>query len=250
MLAIPGLIYLHIPKAAGIFVRQILREHFRVDLKPGPDGLIQHEGVDAIPDGYRDRTRLATVRNPWSWYVSWFHYGLTDSGRAGINLAPFADDPEHPTFHGTLQRMLDPAGTGVDMDAWTVVFPGSKGYLRDMAERGVGLATYYAQHVLCSGDDRTKLGVDVILDSGAIREHLLDALLLAGIEVDDSLRARVRTDLDLRVRANPSKHVSWPMLYSRDMQIAVAKRDLWLIRLMGYRADGQPPGRKILSDLR
>jgi hypothetical protein len=63
-------VFLHLPKTAGIFVTEVLRD----ELGPPAEVLETHAGWDSIPSGARDRPVLMFVRNPWDWYVSWYHF--------------------------------------------------------------------------------------------------------------------------------------------------------------------------------
>lgn len=65
-------VFIHIPKTGGNFVRQVLEKH-------APEGwevqrFDDHATHEQIPATHRGLPRLAMVRNPFSWHVSWFHF--------------------------------------------------------------------------------------------------------------------------------------------------------------------------------
>ncbi len=66
-------VFLHMPKTAGIFLGDALGRELPQDSLHAPQRR-QHAGWDEIPDYARDRPVLGYVRNPWDWYVSWYHF--------------------------------------------------------------------------------------------------------------------------------------------------------------------------------
>ena len=67
--------FVHVPKTGGSFVRRVLVERLPpewfVQLPPTRH---QHQGWDDLPPAAAGLPVLAFVRNPWDWYVSWYHY--------------------------------------------------------------------------------------------------------------------------------------------------------------------------------
>lgn len=63
-------VFLHMPKTAGIFLRDAL-EH---ELGPPKESIWGHPSWDAIPAQAAGLPVLMYVRNPWDWYVSWYHF--------------------------------------------------------------------------------------------------------------------------------------------------------------------------------
>jgi hypothetical protein len=97
-------VFLHVPKTGGNFVRRVLVDHAPPDwdVVEAPD----HATWQQVPDSHARLPRIAFVRNPYAWYVSWLHFQqrvrapfflqISDGGRLG-----FAD---------TLWRALGPGG--------------------------------------------------------------------------------------------------------------------------------------------
>lgn len=73
---------LHMPKTGGVFIRLLLEKYYgdRVRLPSGNDFSSpsakweQHHSLDEVPFEYRYLPVFGLVRNPWDWYVSWFHF--------------------------------------------------------------------------------------------------------------------------------------------------------------------------------
>lgn len=73
---------LHMPKTGGVFIRMLLEKHYgdAVMLASGkgfddPSApWAQHHSIDEVPEEYRNLPAIGFVRNPWDWYVSWYHF--------------------------------------------------------------------------------------------------------------------------------------------------------------------------------
>ncbi len=93
MLLTRHFVFLHIPKTGGNFVRNAILPHVPEDwhlrqLEP-------HATFADIPASHDALPRVAFVRNPYAWYVSWFHFQqrtrdeffleISDGGRLGFH---------------------------------------------------------------------------------------------------------------------------------------------------------------------
>ncbi|MCP3998403.1 MAG: hypothetical protein GY722_25560 [bacterium] len=73
---------LHMPKTGGVFIRLLLEKYYgdKVRLPTGigfehPNAKWeQHHSIDDVPFDRRYLPVFGLVRNPWDWYVSWFHF--------------------------------------------------------------------------------------------------------------------------------------------------------------------------------
>ncbi|MGE3172362.1 MAG: hypothetical protein AB7O97_07020 [Planctomycetota bacterium] len=65
-------VFLHVPKTGGTFVRRILERYAPKswNVVMGDD----HANRDNIPASHAHLPILGFVRNPYSWYVSWYHF--------------------------------------------------------------------------------------------------------------------------------------------------------------------------------
>lgn len=72
MLLTRHFVYVHVPRTGGNFVRNVILPHAPPSWQHRLLG--DHDTVAAIPDSHTHLPRLAFVRNPYSWYVSWFSF--------------------------------------------------------------------------------------------------------------------------------------------------------------------------------
>jgi hypothetical protein len=100
-------VFIHLPKTAGSFLATNLRREM-------PDGSLvsgvrnrKHPGWDDIPAQARGRPVLVFVRNPWDWYVSWYHFLLKRAPdpqvRADAGIGDFAS-----TIRRACSGLIDP----------------------------------------------------------------------------------------------------------------------------------------------
>lgn len=78
MLVTDDFVFLHIPKTGGSFIQSVIAEHLPVIDHEAAIGhpVWSHEPYESLPSAWRERPAFCVVRNPWDWYVSWFHYQM------------------------------------------------------------------------------------------------------------------------------------------------------------------------------
>lgn len=120
-------VFVHVPKTGGNFVRAVLERHAPADWQVRR--LADHQTYADIPATHAGLPMLAFVRNPFAWYVSWFHFqqkarddfflrisdggrlGFADSMRRALASGPALEHGEGP-FLQTLWSMLGPGLEG------------------------------------------------------------------------------------------------------------------------------------------
>ena len=70
MLVTEKCIFLHMPKTGGHFCRDVIRKTCGEVLHTGG----WHAPYSRVPKQFGHLPVLFVVRNPWDWYVSWYHY--------------------------------------------------------------------------------------------------------------------------------------------------------------------------------
>lgn len=120
-------VFIHMPKTAGVFLASALRRELPRESLESPDAR-PHAGWDEIPEHVRDRPALGYVRNPWDWYVSWYHF-LRDGGAENPAFRRFSADGAND-FATTVRnacrdglymnRFLRLFGGGLDSERLTV----------------------------------------------------------------------------------------------------------------------------------
>ena len=73
MLTTRYFVFVHVHKTGGKFIKSICADH----LPAGwivPNDRNPHAGIRQIPPEFGELPVFAAVRNPWDWYVSWYHF--------------------------------------------------------------------------------------------------------------------------------------------------------------------------------
>lgn len=68
-------VFLHVPKTGGTFVQRVIARHLPMEQVNG-----RHSSYRDLSDEQRALPVLCVVRNPWDWYVSWYHHNLVVGG--------------------------------------------------------------------------------------------------------------------------------------------------------------------------
>jgi hypothetical protein len=93
MLVTDSFVFLHVPKTGGTFVQTILPEYLPVqDFRP-----YTHTPYNYLPERWQHLPVVCTIRNPWDWYVSWYHYDRQRPPRPG-RASVFASDEQSVSF--------------------------------------------------------------------------------------------------------------------------------------------------------
>jgi hypothetical protein len=91
MLITDNFVFLHLPRAGGTFVYDVVRKFF-----PSAREIGYHFPRELLPKEYSHLPVLGVVRNPWEFYISWYHHVrprntasilfscLSDNGKLGF----------------------------------------------------------------------------------------------------------------------------------------------------------------------
>lgn len=227
MIVTDRFVFLHLHKSGGSFVNECLRLHV-----PGARPIGYHLPASLIPEGARHLPVIGLVRNPWSYYVSWYSY---QHQRPQPNaLFRILSDDGRLDFSGTINRMLDLGRDDALLSRLVGALPreyGSQGLnLPGFALariRGSDLGFYSFLYGYMHGDcpsppliGRMELLPGALLDlfdatgqaaSPALREHLLRA-----------------------PPVNSSRHAAYATYYDQALRDRVASRDALVIGRHGY----------------
>lgn len=204
LLLTPHFVFLHVPKTGGTFVRRLLLQH-----APAGWGAIEgtaHGGVADIPAPWADLPRLAFVRNPYAWYVSWFYFQRERDGTYVRELS----DGGRLDFATTMRRALGPSGPFADGDG-----PFTQALLGQL---GPGLRG-------------TTMG----------RTETLADDLCRFLATHATLPPRLEHALRATRPINASTHPPWPSLYDDELRALVRRKDAAVFDFFGYRFDDERP---------
>jgi hypothetical protein len=227
MIVCDAFVFLHLHKSGGTFVNEMILRNF-----PGARLLGYHLPFACLPERYRSLPLLGTVRNPWAYYVSWFHF---QSGQAQPNaLYLVCSDQGRLGFEDTIRNLVTLADDDARVDALVEAFP------ETFPNRGLNLTKSCIARIR-----GTRLGFYSFLYA----RHYQGAGSLTLVEAEN-LRTQLRAYLETKLRVgNPSatrfiveapplnttRHAPYREYYSPELAELVRERDALVIRNHDYR---------------
>ena len=226
MLVTDRLLFLHLHKSGGTFVNSLL-----MHCVPSARQIGYHLPYRETPPEYRSLPVVGTVRSPWGYYVSWYHFQrsqaepnilfqiCSDAGALGFaetveNLVGLASDE---TRLAMLEEGLPEnyASHGLNL---------TKKCVGELRERGIGFYSFLYER-LYAGADKPR-----ILQVERLRHELRSTLSLLG-----HLPNRcIQRFLEEAPPLNVSQHAAPPDYFDDRLAKIVAQRDRTVIDRYGY----------------
>lgn len=171
MLITEHFVFVHIPKTGGSFVRELCRRHL------SPIREFNHRSYRKVPPEFATLPALTFVRNPWDWYVSWYHYSLAQKPKG------FAWEEILKGGRASFGEAVTASCTLRAVDS-TTHRPGPL-WFRTMQERDCD--QYTALHDLMTADSpRVEVG-----KFESLRADLIAFMDRHGVPIDDAFREDV-----------------------------------------------------------
>jgi hypothetical protein len=95
VLATKDFVFIHVPKTGGEFIGGAIKRTCEVQ-EAG-----KHVPFRETPERFRDLPAICFVRNPWDWYVSWWHWARAHEGEQRDFPALLRHCFEEPKDHYT-----------------------------------------------------------------------------------------------------------------------------------------------------
>jgi len=218
--------FLHLHKSGGTFVNEWLMRFF-ADARP----VGYHLPRPLIPAAFADLPALGLVRNPWSYYVSWYAF---QSGQERPNaLFRILSDDRSLGFEGTIRNMLLLGTENTQLDPLIAALPpayGNRGLnlpgpaLQAIRDRELGFYSFLYRYMY--GED----GQVGIARMEQMREELPSLIRATGGRMDE-----VTTSYLAEAPAtNTSDHAPYMEYYSAELRDLVGVRDAEVIARHGY----------------
>lgn len=227
MIATRRFVFLHLHKSGGTFVNQWLLRFFE-----GARQIGYHLPRRLVPAELAELEMLGLVRNPWSYYVSWYAFQsampqpnalfqtLSESGSLG--------------FEGTIANMLNLGSGGAHLDAAIAALPPSftgRGLNLPGPELaaigGTGLGFYSFLERFMYGRD----GAVRIARMEELREAIPALVRASGETISEAADSHFASAPPL----NRSQHRPYESYYDAALRDLVATRDAELIERHRYR---------------
>lgn len=227
MIATGTFVFLHLHKSGGTFVNECL-----VKCLPEAVQLGYHLPRRMIPRELAQLPVLGLVRNPWSYYVSWYSYQSTRPQPNAL-FRTLSNDKQQD-FPGTIRNMLR---LGSDEDLLNRVvaalpdrylqgglnLPGFA--LEPIRNTGWGFYTFLYRYMYGGGESALHLG-----RMESLRNDLTAMLTAVGQPISEAMRAYIQH----RGPANVSSHAAYPEYYDESLRDLVAECDREIIERHRY----------------
>jgi hypothetical protein len=226
MIVTDRMVFLHLHKSGGTFVNALL-----LRCVPSARQIGYHLPYRELPEIYRNFPVVGTVRSPWAYYVSWFHFQrgqrnpnilfqiCSDGGRLGFketitNLVGLsADEPRLELLEDGVPETFTNHGLNL-----------TKKCVAELREKGLGFYSFLFERLYAGARQPTILRVE------HLREELRTALLSLG-HLPNQCAERF---LDETPPLNVSSH-DVPSAYFDDRLAAlVAERDRTVVERFSY----------------
>ncbi len=227
MIVTERFVFLHLHKSGGTFVNEFLLRFL-----PDAKQVGYHLPRRLAPPFAAHLPALGFVRNPWSYYVSW--YTFQASRREPNALFRILSEDGRLDFEATVANMLDLGEGGRHLDALVAALPtryinrglNVPGFaLEPIRASGRGFYSHLYRH-LYDGP-----GVMHIRRTDRLRSELHSMLVAVGQPVSGAMRSY----LDEAAARNTSEHAAYTEYYSAALRDRVALRDAELIRRYDFR---------------
>ncbi len=219
-------VFLHMHKSGGTFVN-----HMMVKCIPSARRVGYHLPYDELPATFRHLPVLGTVRNPWSYYVSWYHF---QAGQAKPNaLFTICSEDRSLDFAGTIRNLVTLEQDDARIDRLMDAFPDhfvtaglnlTRQCIDGIRGSGLGFYSFLYKRMYANAPSPT------ILPMEDLRERLtIQPLGLRGPE-----KMLVRDFLQTVPKLNVSEHAPYETYYPQDLRDLVARMDQPVIAAHDY----------------
>lgn len=227
MIVTPRFVFLHLHKSGGTFVNAGLMQHVA-----GAQQIGYHLPRSMLPAQYSALPLLGLVRNPWSYYVSW--YSFQRSRPRPNTLFQTLSNGGTLEFAATIRNMLNLDRDPALLDRVTRALPAA--YLN----QGLNLPNFALAPIGGSGLGfysflyRYLYGPDVAAVKLARMEQLRVEMPQLLESVGEPVTAGLRDYISTAPALNTSEHAPHRQFYDTELAQLVAERDRLVIERHGY----------------
>ena len=227
MIVCNDFVFLHLHKSGGTFVNQLMMRCL-----PGARMVGYHWPYAQLPEPYRALPVLGAVRNPFAYYVSWFHY---QSGQAQPNpLFRICSDEGRLGFAETIHNLVTLESSPERLKALSDAVPDqfvnhglnlTKGCVASLGGSGLGFYSFLYRRLFAGAADVSLIHVENL--RAELRAFLRRRLSTPSPEAD-----RFITEAPM---LNTTTHGPHRAYYTPALRELVERMDAPVIAAHGYR---------------
>jgi hypothetical protein len=221
-------VFVHFPRTGGTFITNVIKRFF-----PSAHEIGYHLSRSLLPNEYSHLPVLGAVRNPWEFYVSWYHHVWPRD--AATPLHSWLSENGKQQFEGATRNALN-LGTDNDrLDALIEKLPDEVDYrkrnipnitkdaMRRVRGTGVGYYTFRFNHLFENADNL------FVCRFETLRQDLIVFFEGVGVATDELRDYVLHSD-----KQNTAEHLHYSTYYSPELAELVSIRDRQLTEKFGY----------------
>jgi hypothetical protein len=228
MIVTDKFVFVHLPRTGGTFVSEVIKKFF-----PSAREIGHHLPRELLPREYSHLPVLGTVRNPWEFYVSWYHYVLRRDP-ASI-LVSWMSENGRLGFVGSVRNLLNLGVNDERLDVLIEMLPEHVDYsrtqipnltkeeMRRVHGTGVGYYSFRFNQMFVNADDVLFCRLETL------RQDLVAFFERIGAATDELRDYVLRSD-----KKNISEHLHYSTYYTPELAERVLIRERPLIERFGY----------------
>jgi hypothetical protein len=227
MIVTDRFVFLHLHKSGGSFVNDFLMRFL-----PDARAIGYHLPRKLLPPHLNHLPALGFVRNPWSYYVSWYFFQKRRPEPNG--LFRIVSDDGQLDFEHTVGNLLELGRSGRRLDAVTAALP------RRYTNTGLNLPGFALEGIRGSGRGFYSFLYRYLYDAPGVmhvrrmerlREELIPMLVAVGQPVSSAMSIHVQE----APARNETQHGDYSQYYGNALRDLVAEGDAEVIAGHNYR---------------
>lgn len=223
-------VFIHLHKSGGSFVNRFLQK-----FEPSTKGIGYHLPYSEVPNDFRHLAVFGCVRNPWSFYVSWYTF---QAGMANPNpLFMVVSENRRLGFEGTIRNLVTLSESSDQIDLLASQLPEhfvsrgqnlTRSCAIKLLGKNIGFYTFLFERMFAETDK------PVVVRMECLREQMLKVLPDIGRPLSMDEENYIR---DSR-KTNVSVHKQHCDYYGDELRDLVAEKDSAIIERFGYEFSG------------
>jgi len=221
-------VFVHLPRTGGTFVSGVIKKFF-----PSAHEIGHHMPRELLPREYSHLPVLGTVRNPWEFYVSLYHYVWPKD--AASEFVSWMSENGRLGFIGSIRNVLNLGVNDERLDVLIEMLPEhidysrryipnvTKDAMRRVRGTGVGYYTFRFNEMFGNAGDVFFCRLETL------RQDLVAFFEGVGAATDELRDYVLREE-----KKNVAEHLHYSTYYTPDLAELVSIRDRPLIDRFGY----------------
>jgi hypothetical protein len=220
--------FVHLPRSGGTFVSEVIRKFF-----PSAHEIGYHLPRTLLPREYSHLPILGGVRNPWEFYVSWYHHVWPRD--AATPLISWVSENGKFGFEGATRNALNLGSNNERLDALIEMLPEQVDYrkrnipnitkeaMRRVRGTGVGYYTFRFNHLFGNANDVYVCRLETL------KQDLVRFFEDINVATDELRGYVLGSD-----KVNAADYLHYSTYFTPELAELVSIRDRQLIERFGY----------------